>query len=623
MKKKLMLLIATVIMVLPIALGLGSTLKAEAAGTVDITLHKKRFSTSQTAIQNTGEIMSEFASADGFGGVEFKIYNVTDEFYTLLDTIKPGGTAKYTMAEASAELSGRSSYTGPLVDTGTTATTGSVGDLTFFGLDDKTNGKNSVYAIVETPMAGVTAAANMIVALPLEDSNGDPLTTIHLYPKNVVETAGVEVEKISSLKDENGDPIPLKDVEFVIHKGGLYSATGTEYLSGFDGSGTPTWTTAKASAYKFTTGTTGKFKEERLLHGTYYLTEVTTLPGYAIQNGAVNQQFTLDATTPLKSFTGNDAIVNDDIDVKKNHDGETVNVGDFITYSVTSVIPLGINDQIDSDGNGTLDAPRYTKYEVSDTHGTHLEFNSATAALSLSDGTTTFLPTTHYTLDTTTAGKFVVKFTPAGIAAMKPGATLTMSYKLKLLQTAAPGADIENTAKIDTDYDTDEGKITVYTGGYNFVKVDGSNDNKALEGAEFVVRDGSTAAAKYLVIGSNGEVSWSANAADATPFTSNTSGYVTVKGLKDGTYYLQETKTPTDKYVLLTDLIAFTVSKTSFDTTDPLASPTPGTPGQVVNKQKGTLPSTGGSGIYVMMALGAAVMAIVGVWYVRSQRKEA
>lgn len=622
MKKKIMLLIATMIMVLPVALGLGSTLKAEAAGTVDITLHKKRFTSSQTEIQNTGEIMSEFASADGFGGVEFKIYDVTEEFYALLDTVKPGGgTAKYTMAEASVELSGRSSYTGPLVNTGTTATTGSIGDLTFSGLPDKTNGKNSVYAIVETPMAGVTAAANMIVALPLEDSDGDPLTTIHLYPKNVVETAGVEVEKISSLKDENGDPIPLKDVEFVIHKGGLYSATGTEYLSGFDAAGTPTWTTTKAGAHKFTTGTTGKFKEERLLHGTYYLTEVTPLPGYAIQNGAVNQQFTLDASTPLKSFTGSDAIVNDDIDVKKNHDGETVNVGDFITYSVTSVIPLGINDQIDSDGNGTLDAPRYTKYEVSDTYGTHLSFDPLTAALALTDGTTTFALTTDYTLDTTTAGKFVVKFTADGIAKMTPGATLTMTYKLKLLQTAAPGVDIENTAKIDTNFDTDEGKITVYTGGYNFIKIDGSNDDKALEGAEFVVRDGSDkTTAKYLVIGSAGEVTWSTNAADATPFTSNASGYVTIKGLKDGTYYLQETKTPTDKYVLLEDMVAFTVSKTSFDTTDPL---TTGDPSKVVNKQKGSLPSTGGSGIYVMMALGVAVMAVVGVWYVRSQRKEA
>lgn len=620
MKKKIMLLIATVIMVLPVALGLGSTLKAEAAGTVDITLHKKRFSTTQTPIQNTGEVMPGFNNADGFGGVEFKIYNVTEEFYTLLDTVKPGGTAKYTVDEASEALSGQSSYTGSLVNTGTTATTGSVGDLTFSGLPDKTNGKNSVYAIVETPMAGVTPAPNMIVALPLEASTGGALTDIHLYPKNVVETAGVEVEKISSLTDEDGDPITLENVEFVIHKGGLYSATGTEYLSGFDASGTPTWTTVKADAHKFTTGTTGKFKEERLLYGTYYLTEVTTNPGYAIQNGAVNQQFTLDASTPLKSFTGSDAIVNDDIDVKKNHNGETVNVGDLITYTVTSVIPLGIRDQIDSNGDGTLDTARYTKYEVSDTYGTHLEFNSTTAALTLTDGTTTFVEGTHYTLDTTTAGKFVVKFNSTGIAAMQPGATLTMTYKLKLLQTAAPGADIENKAKIDTDFDTDEGKTSVYTGGYNFIKIDGSNDNKALEGAEFVVRDGNTAAAKYLVIGSNGEVSWSTNAADAKVFTSNQDGYVTVKGLKDGTYYLQETKTPTDKYVLLTDMVAFTVTKTSFGTTDPLNS---GTPGQVVNKQKGTLPSTGGSGIYVMMALGAVVMALVGVWYVRSQRKEA
>ncbi|BBM19568.1 hypothetical protein G15_3248 [Enterococcus avium] len=48
-----------------------------------------------------------------------------------------------------------------------------------------------------------------------------------------------------------------------------------------------------------------------------------------------------------------------------------------------------------------------------------------------------------------------------------------------------------------------------------------------------------------------------------------------------------------------------------------------GTAETVVNKQKGSLPSTGGSGIYLMMAAGVAVMAIVGVAYLRSQRKEA
>ncbi|MFQ7235347.1 MAG: fimbrial assembly protein, partial [Enterococcus hulanensis] len=76
-KKKLLVIIASLAMVLPIALGFGSSLTAQAAGTtVDIKLHKKRFSSAQTEIQNTGEEMPAFNSAAGFGGVEFKIYDV-------------------------------------------------------------------------------------------------------------------------------------------------------------------------------------------------------------------------------------------------------------------------------------------------------------------------------------------------------------------------------------------------------------------------------------------------------------------------------------------------------------------------------------------------------------------
>lgn len=607
-------------MVLPIALGFGSSLTAQAAGTtVDIKLHKKRFSSAQTEIQNTGDEMPQFASASGFGGVEFKIYDVTTEFYTLLNSIKAPTTEKYTMEEALAEVKGANYSSKTPVDTQTTATTGTVGDLTFADVPAKTDGKNAVYVIVETPMAGVTTADNMVVALPVKNASDVTLDTIHLYPKNVVETAGVEVEKVSNLKKEDGSTIPLEDVEFVIHRNGVYNLAGTEYLSGFDASDTPTWSTNPADAHKFKTGTDGKFSEDRLLFGTYYLTEVTTAPGYVIQNGAINQQFTLDATNKSKAFTGTNAIQNDDIDVKKTNTGGSINVGDKIDYLVETVIPNGIKDQIDKDGDGIDDSPRYVKYEIKDTHGTHLKLDNTT--LVLTDGTTTFTKTTHYTLDETTPGEFTVTFTAAGIAAMKPNATLTMTYKMELLQTIAPGVEVNNTAKVETDHDTDEGSGSkVYTGGYNFVKVDGSNDNAALEGAEFVVRDGNDDSAKYLKVGANGEVSWVTTQADAKVFTSNTQGYVTIKGLEDGTYYLEETKAPNDKYVLLDTRKAFTVSQNSFDSTDPLAS---GTAEIVVNKQKGSLPSTGGSGIYLMMAAGVAVMAIVGVAYMRSQRKEA
>ncbi len=623
MKKRIMLFIAAVVMVLPLALGLGSSLKAEAAteGNIDLILHKKRFDSTPEGFDNTGERDDDMDAHPGFGGVTFNVYDATEAFYTAL-------SAGDSMEDALAAVKGADYSSATAVKTGTTATTGSVGDVTLANLPAKSGEKNAVYVIVETPIAGVTTADNMVVALPVKNVAGTAdLTEIHLYPKNVVATAGIEVEKVSNLDSAT----KLEGVVFNIHRGGKFNETDTEYLSGFDGSDTPIWSDNPADAYKFKTEpTTGRFKEERLLYGAYYLTEISTVTGFAIQNGAVNKPFTLNAENPSVEFTGGDAIKNDDIKVTKTNAGGSINVGDKIDYKVTSVIPEGIADQIDSDGNGTLDAPRYTKYVITDTHGTHLGFDEDT--LVLTDGTTTFTdegPTPHYIVGTGTAGQFTVTFTPDGIAAMAPGATLTMTYQMKLLQTVAPGVEVSNTAKIETDHDTGEGPGSkVYTGGYNFIKVDGSNligdpaKPAPLAGAKFVVRNGSDKdTADYLVVGTNGEISWGTEA-QATEFESNASGYVTIRGLEDGTYYLQETKTPTDKYVLLEDMKEFIVSKTSFDTTDPLAT-TPGTPAEVINLQQGSLPSTGGTGIYVMVALGAVVMAAAGVWYVRSQRKEA
>ncbi|WP_438715156.1 SpaH/EbpB family LPXTG-anchored major pilin [Enterococcus sp. AZ109] len=615
-----MLFIATIVMVLPLALGLGSSLKSEAAtdGNIDIILHKKRFSSDPSLVQNTGERIPTMDTQPGFGGVTFNVYDATEAFYTALN----GGSS---MEDALTAVKNADYSSATVAKTGVTATTGSVGDVTLENLPAKSGGKNAVYVIVETEMAGVTKADNMVVALPVKNvAETADLTEIHLYPKNVVATAGIEVEKVSNLDNAT----KLEGVIFNIHRGGKYNEPGTEYLSGFDASGTPTWSTVASEAHPFDTDENGKFKEERLLYGTYYLTEISSVSGYVIQNGAVNKPFTLSAANTSVSFTGDDnAIRNDKLEVTKTNTGGSVNVGDKIDYKVTSQIPDGIRDEIDTDADGVNDAPRYTKYVITDTHGVHLKLGN----FAITDGATPPLTSPeHYTLDSTNVpGQFTVTFTPDGIKRLTPGATLTMTYQMELLKSVAPGEEVNNTAKIETDHDTDEGPGSkVYTGGYNFIKVDGSNDKAALKGAEFVVRDGSDkATAKYLVIGTNGEVSWTTVADDATPFTSNEDGYVTVRGLADGIYYLQETKTPTDKYVLLEEMTKFEVTQNSFNTTNPLAN-VPGTtelgkPAEVINLQEGSLPSTGGTGIYVMVALGLAVMSIAGVWYVRSQRKEA
>lgn len=67
-------------------------------------------------------------------------------------------------------------------------------------------------------------------------------------------------------------------------------------------------------------------------------------------------------------------------------------------------------------------------------------------------------------------------------------------------------------------------------------------------------------------------VTWVANKADATTFTTQADGLVVITGLKYGSYYLEETAAP-ENYVLLTNRIQFTVDEHSYGTTEELVAP--------------------------------------------------
>lgn len=89
-----------------------------------------------------------------------------------------------------------------------------------------------------------------------------------------------------------------------------------------------------------------------------------------------------------------------------------------------------------------------------------------------------------------------------------------------------------------------------------------------------------------------------------------------VTGLKYGTYYLEETKAP-EKYVPLTNRVAFTIDEQSYVTAGQLISPE-----KIPNKHKGTLPSTGGKGIYVYIGAGVVLLLIAGLYFARRKHSQ-
>ena len=345
--------------------------------------------------------------------------------------------------------------------------------------------------------------------------------------------------------------------------------------------------------------------------GSYTDTELTDIHLYP--------KNTTETITPVKDIT----TPNPDAAGHNNY-----NVGKEIGFKLSTLIPANIGVK-EVDGV----TPHYNTFGLIDTHDTTLTFDPAgthelkvaRTSVVLSEG-----ETADYTIvvgePAPAEGKatFKVKLTQAGInkLAEEGGKTLEFTYTMKLNDTAV--MDSKNVNQVTVEYgrktDTFDDVVTtpgnekeVYTGGYRFIKTDVSTD-KPLADAEFVVRDAATEGQYLKIDNTTKEISWVTSVTDATKFTTGTDGIVDIKGLTYGTYYLEETKAPTD-YVKLSERIAFTVAFDSYKTTNTR-------PHNVANTPKGFLPSTGGKGIVLFVGLGVVMVALAGAYFV-SRRKEA
>lgn len=183
-------------------------------------------------------------------------------------------------------------------------------------------------------------------------------------------------------------------------------------------------------------------------------------------------------------------------------------------------------------------------------------------------------------------------------------------------------------------------EVKTYWGGLQFKKVDG--DRKGLEGAEFqIVRQ--EAGKQCSEIDTKKKDSWTpVNGQQGgevkTTFVSDQDGTVKITGLhvndfednavvendKQSHYCLIETKAPQGKE-LLPEALEFKLvaTSTSPDRVYELASVQVGAnPGEVVNSDDTTpnLPMTGGAGVGILAAIGAAIVA-AGAWFARRGSK--
>ena len=334
---------------------------------------------------------------------------------------------------------------------------------------------------------------------------------------------------------------------------------------------------------------------------------------------------------------------------KKN--ATTAKVGDVVNFELTGTLPDNYAD--------------YTKYqyEFHDTLSKGLTYNGDVKVYVKNGKAETELASTSYVVDpankqTTTptnSTAITVKFTDlkANTVTGANEATVTISkdseiivkYSATLNENAVVG-EAGNTNTVNLVYSnnpnntstgtTKDDKATVYTFQLNVTKVDGTNSGTKLAGAKFKLYYETDNTRYYVkeVTNDNTIKSWTNTENEALELTTDSNGDITVKGLKEGTYYLEETKAP-DGYNKLTAPVKVDIANDSTDIHKLDSVKADGVDGivsddkaigtiTVANNKGSTLPSTGGMGTKLFYAVGGILMAGAAiVLVVRKRRSDA
>ncbi|MCF4006816.1 SpaH/EbpB family LPXTG-anchored major pilin [Corynebacterium uropygiale] len=294
--------------------------------------------------------------------------------------------------------------------------------------------------------------------------------------------------------------------------------------------------------------------------------------------------------------------------------------GEDISYTITTDIPAG----------------GVTEYKVVDKLDTEkLTFKDMVPSI----GDTKLEKETDYTL--TTDPNPTVTFTEAGMKKLSDARKAGKDTKVKTVVTATVkafgGGDVKNTGSLITNgHESESNEVVTKYGALNIFKYTGE-DKKPLKGAKFklhLCRADGTYIYNYPVSGVGKGSAPGLTINGAAEWESDENGKITIDGIhvtdfannavdEDGFQYcLVESQAP-EGYELRPDPIMITF-KSSDLTAGESATGTPLAAQKSVEVENISsvapkLPATGGMGIGILMAIGAAVIG-VGVWFARRSR---
>ncbi len=458
------------------------------------------------------------------------------------------------------------------------------------------------------------------VELPMTTTDGTTLNyDIHVYPKNEIIRGNGEFQK----QDGQGNGLP--GVKF-----NLYDETG------------------KQLGETMTTGTEGKIKLEGLAAGKYYLQEIDTVDGYALDHTKIHFEVTASKNDEDKNVSSiiweaqeNPGTFKNykqpEIDKKiKDENGQLVTDLDAVrnkefTYQLKINVPQNIQDYKALGVTDTLDSRlEFTgEWTVTGTTKENIKFQAIDAEDSKGH-TTKQLIWEVVNLSQLTTEPVVIDFSTkirkdAQLVEGENGISNTAnlhfdngkgSYTKPADPVTPPGPETPPVTPPTTPPVT----VKPVDGGLKILKVDANDQTVKLKGAEFKItadKEGkqvldTVVMGTVLVNGQNYE-------GKLENLVTDTNGIIKVEGLNPGTYYIHETKAPTyqtesgeeKSYRLLTKPLKVEVVKSEVQEVT------------VENAKSGwNLPTTGGIGTLLFTLVGFTMILASILLYVRRKKEE-
>lgn len=412
-----------------------------------------------------------------------------------------------------------------------------------------------IYLVEETkaPSQVVNKTANFLVSVPMTNEDGDDwVYDIIANPKNETVYGGITLIKKGKTIKVNGSETEetLKNVSFELQK---KETTGWTKVDEYKttGSGVINVTGLAPATYRFIETNLGGTDDNK-----GYILDGKTAYEFTVQTDGKIQVGTTEASesATITVYNEKPSLEKSVENANASYDNDTdASVGDTVTWKVEASVPSNVNE--------------LKTYKLTDKMSDALTWeNKAKANLEITtNNSTTLEASTDYTLtvpeDNTTGGRWTIEFTEAGKTKLATSnvKVITVTFNTKLNKNAIIGSEGNlNDAELDYSnaiYPTEdpdnpnkgntpgEDKIKdqaiVYSFQMNIEKVDGKDSTIKLQGVTFDLYSytgAKTNPTEADLKGSDGTLV-------EQNLTTDADGKIQKSGLKNGTYYLVETKT--------------------------------------------------------------------------------